>query len=273
MRPAPREPSCVSAWRSRVRGVGSEALLAGLDASSALARCQPRHVPPSRNRDGGWEGSSGRQCERGRRQARAGESGERRPPSPARLGSAHQLPLPARGHRLGQGWSPRETGKDTPTSPESTKERPGHGTGAWQGTCRTRRDKGDRRGPGGRGAGRASWGHGRAPWIEVSRFPIDGTHHSPSPRGRETEGGGRPLLRGRVRPPSGAHRLLSKTPSSCRRQSRVWAPEIARLGRRRARAGPGVCSAASARALLSPRSARDTDTSLLWPLTTSKRCS
>ena len=169
--------------------------------------------------------------------------------------------------------APGRQGRTHPPAPRALRRDPGTGRGPGRELVGPGGTRETDEGPGGGGAGRASWGHGRAPWIEVSRFPIDGTHRSPSPRGRETEGGGRPLLRGRVCPPSGAHRLLSKTPSSCRRQSRVWAPEIARLGRRRARAGPGVCSAASARALLSPRSARDTDTSLLWPLTASKRCS
>lgn len=211
-------------------------------------------------------GPQGDSANRGRRQARAGESGQRRPASPARLGSVRPAAPPCPGTPALSRLEPRETGKDTPASPgehggrRTLRRVPGVGQEPGRELVGPGGTRETDEGLEGGGAGRASWGHGRAPWIEVSRFPRWGAHHSPSLRGWETEGGGWPLHRGRVHPPAGAHRLLSKTPSSCRRQSRVWAPETARLGRRRARAGPRVCSAASAQALLRPRSARDTDT-------------
>lgn len=138
----------------------------------------------------------GDSANRGRRQARAGESGQRRPAYPARLGSVRPAAPPCLGTPARSRLEPRETGKDTPASPgehggrRTLRRAPGAGQEPGRELVTPGGTRETDEGLGEGGAGRASWGHGRAPWIEVSRFPRWGAHHTPSPWGWETEGGG-----------------------------------------------------------------------------------
>lgn len=66
---------------------------------------------------GAGRGPRGDSANRGRRQARAGESGQRRPASPARLGSVRPAAPPCLGTPAPSRLEPREPGKDTPASP------------------------------------------------------------------------------------------------------------------------------------------------------------